>query len=185
MPAGVGVAVVQRENPRKTHVGPIQPILMDGLVVLLVDPFGRTVGGEHQQGNLLVESFDHRRAKIVSCGARGADQCHRLAQLLGQPQRHIAGRTFVVDHVQGQRRVAGQGHCQRRRAGAWGDDSMAQTSFDKNLDRQLDQREHTLCHAQPATVCSAPSTASIVSALRAVSRHSAAGSESAVIPAPT
>ena len=68
-PARVWMAIVHRQRIAGADVAPIEAGLVNGLVVLLVDPLGRSVCREHEQGNALVIGFHHGGTKIDGCRA--------------------------------------------------------------------------------------------------------------------
>ena len=67
VPLGIGVRGIDRKLERALGVRAVQVALADGLPVELVNPFGRAVGGENYQRNLLEKSFGHGR-RVVQAG---------------------------------------------------------------------------------------------------------------------
>ena len=148
VPDRVGVAIVLGQNETAAHVGLVKAGLVDGLVVLLVDPLGGAVGGEDEQRHLLVEGLDHGRAKIHRGGARRADEAHGGTHPLGHAQGDIACRTLVVDDADGGLGVICQGESQRGRPAAGCNDEVAHTQFDAGLYCELDEEVHSAAHGR-------------------------------------
>jgi hypothetical protein len=151
-PGCVRVAVVQRQGEAGAHVGRVERVLVDGLVVLLVDPLWRAVGGEHQQGHALVEGLDHGGAEVDRRGARRADQPDGAPCLLRQPQGDVAGRPLVVDHPAGDIIAAAERHGERRRAGAGRDHKVAHARGDADRNQLFDQRVGAVSHDASAAI---------------------------------
>ena len=114
-----------RQVGRPAHVRAVQPDLVDRLAGSAVAQFRGAVGGQHHQGQPVVERLGHRREIVGGGAARCADQGHALLLGLGQADGEEAARPLVQLDPAAQPRHGMGGQDQRCRAGSRGADHVA------------------------------------------------------------
>ena len=69
--------------------------LIDGLPILLPDPFGWTVGSYCNQRQMLMVSFCQCRCIVQCCCSRGTNQSHGLVGILSDSKCHISCTALI------------------------------------------------------------------------------------------